>query len=154
MADFSIDILKFKKDGTYEYKFDNMGNLYFNSSSNDFSQVYLSLPISNIIYNNSKIKQFYDPNFTEFTPHIKKEETADQIEFLTQQLNLIQREKEGLQSQLDAIVAQNTKLTDETGPNKLAIKQVILELRKALGQGRVESDFSDTFPYTPIIKPS
>ena len=73
MADFSIDILKFKKDGTYEYKFDNMGNLYFNSSSNDFSQVYLSLPISNIIYNNSKIKQFYDPNFTEFTPHIKKE---------------------------------------------------------------------------------
>ena len=76
------------------------------------------------------------------------------MEFLTQQLNLIQREKEGLQSQLDAIVAQNTKLTEETGPNKLAIKQVILELRKALGQGRVESDFSDTFPYTPIIKPS
>ena len=40
-----------------------------------------------------------------------------------------------------------------TVADQMASKQVILQLRKTVGQGRVDSDFSDTFPYTPISKP-
>lgn len=154
MADFSTNILEFQQNGTYEYKFDPVGNLYFNSSSADFSQVYLSLPLSNVVYNNSKIEKFYDPNFEEFVPNTGSAEISSSIEALTQQLSMIQQENAGLQTQLDSIVAQNAATATASGPNQLAIQQVILELRKALGQGRVDSDFSDAFPYTPIIKPS
>ena len=68
MTDFSKDIQQFQRYGTYEYKFDNVGNLIFDSSSMDFSRVYLSLPIENVDYNNSKIESFFDTEFTEFVP--------------------------------------------------------------------------------------
>jgi hypothetical protein len=154
MADFSTNIHQFQKDGTYEYKFDSVGNLYFNSSSTDFSQVYLSLPLNNIVYNNAKIETFYDPEFSEFVPNTGSSDITSSIEALTQQLSIIQQENVGLQSQLDNVVAQNAATSATNGPNQLSIQQVILELRKALGQGRVDSDFSTTFPYTPITKAS
>jgi len=152
MADFSTNILEFQQNGTYTYEFDSVGNLYFNSSSADFSQVYLKLPLTNVVYNNSKIEKFYDPEFREFVPSVAVVPT-DSVEALQQQLSAIQSENAGLQTQLDNVIAQSTAIADSSGPNQLAIKQVILELRKTLGQGRVDSDFSDTFPYTKIIKP-
>lgn len=154
MADFSTNIQKFQKEGIYEYKFDAVGNLYFNSSSADFSQVYLSLPLVNVVYNNNKIEQFYDPEFREFVPTVGSAEPTLNAEVLQQQLSAIQQENVGLKEQLDGIIAQSSAAADASGPNQLAIKQVILELRKTLGQGRVDSDFSDTFPYTKIIKPT
>ena len=153
MADFSTNIHEFQKNGTYEYKFDPIGNLYFNSASADFSQVYLSLPLTNVVYNNSKIEQFYDPEFREFIPNTGSIELTSNMEALQQQLSVIQQENIGLKTQLDNVIAQSSATLDGSGPNQLAIKQVILELRKTLGQGRVDSDFSDTFPYTKIIKP-
>lgn len=154
MADFSTDIQKFQQAGTYTYEFDSVGNLYFNTASADFSQVYLSLPLNNVVYDNTKIEKFYDPEFREFSPNTGSSEITSSVEALTQQLSIIQQENAGLQAQLDTVVAQSEATATATGPNQLAIQQVILELRKALGQGRVDSDFSATFPYTPIIKPA
>lgn len=154
MADFSTNIIKFQQDGTYEYKFDSIGNLYFNSSSADFSQVYLSLPLLNVVYNNAKIETFYDPQFREFVPNTGSSELTSSIEALQQQLSTINEENSMLKIHLDNVIAQNTAVLDTSGPNQMAIKQVILELRKALGEGRVDSDFSDTFPYTKLIKPT
>jgi hypothetical protein len=152
MADFSTDIQQFQQGGIYEYKFDSVGNLYFNSSSTDFSQVYLSLPLANIVYNNSKIEKFYDPEFQEFVPNTGSAELTSSIEALQQQLNVINEENTTLKGQLDSLIAQSAATAESSGPNQVAIKQVILELRKTLGQGRVDSDFSDSFPYTPIKK--
>jgi hypothetical protein len=150
MADFSTDIQKFQQTGIYEYKFDSVGNLYFNSSSADFSQVYLSLPLTNVVYNNSKIEKFYDPDFLEFVPNTGSAELTSSIETLQQQLSVIQSENQALQTQLDTLVT--TSESNSSAADQEATKQVILELRKTLGQGRVDSDFSDTFPYTPIKK--
>jgi hypothetical protein len=49
MTDFSQNIHDYQS-GLYEYtyKFDNVGNLTFNSSSEDFSQVYVSFSLKNI----------------------------------------------------------------------------------------------------------
>lgn len=153
MADFSTNILEFQQNGTYTYEFDSVGNLYFNSASADFSQVYLSLPLTNVVYNNAKIEQFYDPQFREFVPNTASIELTANIEALQQQMSIIQQENSALKTQLDDVIAQSSATAEASGPNALAIKQVILELRKTLGQGRVDSDFSDTFPYTKIIKP-
>lgn len=153
MSDFSQEISDFKNYGTYSYEFDNVGNLTFNSSSTDFHQVYLSLPLKNIVYNNSKIQTFYDVQFTEFIPQLSTTASASSsADVLQTQLQSVQQENISLKSQLDDLILQ-TELTSSAADQQ-AVQQVILELRKALGQGRVDSDFSTTFPYTPISKPT
>jgi hypothetical protein len=151
MSDFSQEIHNFQRFGVYTYKFDNVGNLTFNSSSSDFSQVYLALPLLNIFYDNNKIETFFNVQFEEFIPQTTTS-SIDTTIVLQEQLQNIQQENITLKSQLDSLMIQN----DESGSvaEQMAVKQVIFELRKALGEGRVESDFSDTFPYTSIRKPN
>jgi hypothetical protein len=151
MADFSQNIQNFQRYGTYTYKFDEVGNLIFNSSSVDFSQVYLSFPLVNVVYDNAKLTSFYNPDFVEFVPTDMVTATTTSTTDLQQQLDTVQQENDALKTQLDDLLIQpdNTNTADQQ-----ATKQVILELRKAIGQGRVDSDFSDTFPYTAIRKPT
>lgn len=149
MADFSTDIQKFQKEGVYEYKFDSVGNLYFNSSSADFSQVYLKLPLTNVVYDNAKIEKFYDPTFVEFVPITPSlEVVTTSADDLQNQLNVIQQENATLKTTLDSVIAQSDN--NSSAANQQAVKQVILELRKTLGQGRIDANFSDTFPYFPL----
>jgi len=149
MSDFSQDIQNFQRYGTYTYRFDTVGNMTFDSSSVNFNQVYLAFPLQNVIYNPLKIKTMYNIEFEEFIPQVVVEPSSSS-DNLQQQLDIIQQENITLRSQLDSVISQNE--TESSVADQIATKQVILELRKAVGQGRVESDFSDTFPYTPIRK--
>lgn len=149
MTDFSSNILQFRQNGTYEYKFDAVGNLYFNSSSADFSRVYLALPLTNVVYDNAKIKKFYDPSFLEFSPDTGSVELASSLDTLTQQLGIIQQENSTLKVQLDNLIAENSNISNAS--DSQVVKQVILELRKTLGQGRIDANFSDTFPYASLM---
>ena len=151
MADFSKDIAQFQQNGTYTYKFDESGNLYFNSSSSDFSQVYLKLPLTNVVYNKSKIEKFYDPTFQEFIPTTVVTASAVNVDDLQAQLGVIQQENITLKSQLDTIISQSE--TTSASSDSQVVKQIILELRIALGQGRVAANFSNTFPYAPLVLP-
>jgi len=149
MSDFSQNLNNFQRYGEYKYSFDTVGNLTFNSSSANFNQVYLALPLQNVIYNNNKIKTFFNVEFEEFI----SQPIGNSVEItssLETQFQVIQQENISLKTQLDDLIFQNE--TSGSLADQMAIKQVILELRKALGQGRVESDFSDTFPYTSIKK--
>jgi hypothetical protein len=146
---FSQEITDFERYGTYVYKSDEVGNVVFNSSSNDFSHVYLSLPLSNFVYDNSKVVSFYDPTFTEFVPPttVSSDISAEQLQG---DLEAAQQENAMLTEQLNSLIAVN-----ESTPSlseQMASKQVILELRRSLGQGRVDSDFSGDFPYAPLNK--
>lgn len=150
MADFSQDIYNFRQYGTYTYKFDQAGNMNFNSSSSDFSQVYVSFPLINTVTNNSKISGFYKIEFEEFIPTTSSLEPTVSGDVIQTQMNAIEAENESLKTQLNSLIANSSQ--DTSAPTADATKQVILELRKALGQGRVDSDFSETFPYTPFRK--
>lgn len=150
MSDFSQNIQNFQRYGVYTYKFDSVGNMTFDSSSANFNQVYLAFPLQNVIYNPAKIKMMYNTDFEEFIP-VAVVETAQNVNNLQQQLDVIQEENITLKTQLDSVISQNE--TIGSAADQMATKQVILELRKAVGQGRVDTDFSDTFPYTPIRKP-
>ena len=148
MADFTQEISDFQRYGTYTYQFDSSGNQIFNSSSADFSQVYLSLPLKNVVYNKARIEQFYDPQFEEFIPTTGSAPITSSMNDLQDQLNIIQSENLSLKSQLDDVIAQNASVSSAS--DSQVVKQVILELRKALGQGRIDANFSDTFPYAPL----
>lgn len=151
MADFAQDIQNFKRYGAYTYKFDKVGNNTFVSSSSDFSQVYLSVPLSNVVYNNSRVKMLYTSLFEEFIPNPPIEITSS-IDTLQQQLNIIQNENDTLKNQLTDAIQQ----TNESSGSSLLMqsKQIIIGLRIALGQGRVEANFSPTFPYVPLVSVS
>lgn len=152
MADFSQNITLFQKDGTYDYKFDDQGNLYFNSSSPDFSQVYMALPLTNVVYNEPTIEHFYDPAFVEFMPTPTSSVIAIDVDDLQTQLGVMQQENITLKSQLDDFIAQNQ--VSSAASDSQAVQQIILELRIALGQGRVPASFSTTFPYAPLTSQS
>lgn len=147
---FSKEISDFQRYGTYSYEYDEVGNVVFDSSSNDFSHVYLALPLSDFVYNNTKINSFYNPEFVEFTPPTRSEYVSPEVEKIQTELNNTLAQNNEMAKQLDALIAENE--SNFSSAEKLASKQVIIELRKALDQGRVDSDFSEDFPYTPIKK--
>lgn len=148
MADFSQDIENFKRYGTYTYKFDNTGNVVLNASSSNFNQVYVAFPLMNPIYDNSKIEMMYNVNFEEFIPQngTVSLNTTNEIQ---QQLDAIQEENTSLKTKLDDLIIEGSgaNIVDSS-----SIRQVILDLRKTLGEGILDSDFSNIFPYAAIQK--
>jgi hypothetical protein len=146
---FDLEIENFKKYGIYKYKFDPVGNLIFNSSSIDFSRVYLSFPLESIFYNKEKINHFYNVEFEEFIPAPITGSVVN-VEEIQEQLTVLEQENITLKERLDTLAIQSENSMGES--EKLASKQVIFELRKSLGEGRVDSDFSEDFPYAPIKK--
>ena len=149
MTDFSQQIANFTNYGTYNYKFDNVGNEILNQSSSVFQQVYFALPLSNIMYDNNKILSFYDPTFTEFVPAeltssastVFPQEAIDEINAITYQ-NL------QLQGQLDSLIAGST--VDSSSAEAQSIKDTIINLRTQLGQGTFDGDFQTVYPYLPL----
>lgn len=148
MSDFSQEIHDFEQNGDYQYAFDSVGNMTFNTASANFNQVYLALPLQNITYNNNKIQTFFDVSFSEFVPQAATSSVSGS-EDLQDQLDAAQQQNISLQSQLDSLVSMS-EISGSNVATSQAVQQVIIELRISLGQGRVPSDFSAEFPYTPI----
>lgn len=146
MADFSKVIDDFEKYGTYEYKFDEGGNLIFKKNPTNFTEQYVSIPLINYVYDDQKINSFYNTEFLEFIP------TSNEIESNTENQNLINIETEN--QELKDRLSLLTEKVDQniTESERLATKQVIIDLRISLNQGVSERDFSTSFPYLPITK--
>ncbi len=145
--DFSKEISDFQKNGTYVYEFDEGGNLVFDSSSLDFNQHYISLPLVNYKYDFVKVESFYDLTFKEFFP-TKTEVVVSTT--ISPEIEQLTTENQQLKDQLAALTALAD--SNQTQADILATKQVILNLRIQLGQGTSEIDFSDVFPYLPLTK--
>jgi hypothetical protein len=146
---FRKQISDFQRYGTYTYEFDEVGNVVLNPASSDFSEVFVAFPLSNFVYEKTKLIGFYDPTFTEFIPN-KASEVTPEVEQLQSEVQTLESKNLELNNRLDALISINESMPSSADTE--ASKQVILELRKSLGEGRVDSDFSEDFPYTPIKK--
>lgn len=147
MTDFSLQIQNFEKYGTFNYRFDEAGNVILNPSSSVFQQNYLSLPLTNVNYSDNKIASFYDATFTEF---VKPESTTPSnipID-VVDQINSLESQNQNLKTQLDDLISQNE--LNSSAANLQAIKDIILGLRIQIGQGFSSTDFETDFPYLPI----
>lgn len=148
MADFTVQITNFEKHGTFDYRFDEAGNIILNPSSSIFQQNYLSLPLSNINYNSSKILSFYDPTFTEFVAPTSTNLTSSLPTDVVDQINSLAAQNQDLTTRLNQVIALNE--LSNTAANIQAVRDIILGLRIQLGQGFSASDFQSDFPYLPI----
>jgi hypothetical protein len=149
MTDFSQQIANFTNYGVYHYKFDEVGNEILNPHSTVFQQVYFSIPLDTVVYNNSKIMSFYDPTFTEFVPAPPTNSAASVFpQEAIDEINAITYQNVQLQSQLDSLIATST--TDSSSADMQSVRNTIINLRTQLGQGIVDGDFQTAYPYLPL----
>lgn len=163
MTSIDLQVSNFEKSGKFDYQFDDHGNVIISNVSDNFYNHYLAVPLTIINYDNEKVNEFIDVNFSEFIISNPSDiimngmnnkdgelilDSTMQTE-LNNAINNVMEENKSLKSQLDTILQRvNDQITDA---EKLAVKQVILELRKKLGEGASDEDFLEEFPYTPIV---
>jgi hypothetical protein len=147
MQNFSQYISNFEKNGIFVYGFDDGGNATFNSGSTKFNENYISLPLINYSYDNTKIKSFYDLTFKEF---VSTTENVSSKNVTSTEITQLSEENITLKSKLESLT--QTSDANITDAERLAIKQIILDLRIQLKQGISVRDFSTVFPYIPITK--
>lgn len=148
MIDFSQQVTNFTNYGTYNYKFDVVGNEILNPSSSIFQEVYFSLPLGNYVYINSKVLSFYAPTFTEFIPAPTTSSVSVFPQDAIDHINAITYQNTQLQGQLESLIASSEM--DSGSADIQSIKNTVIGLRIQLGQGSVFSDFENDYPYLPI----
>ena len=154
--EFSVPINQFQTLGIYNYKFDEVGNVIADSSSMEFSYNYLSLPLWNSNYDNNEIESYYNVNFVEFiapSPIIESgslggETTVPNLSETLSTNQQLSEENAALTDRINELVSLSEE--DSSVAQNEAVKQVILELRIALKEGKDTSEFSEEFPYTPL----
>ena len=147
MTDFSQQINNFVNRGIYNYQFDSVGNLILNPQSDIFQQNYFVFPLRDLVYNREKISSFYNPNFTEFAATTTASVDVSTIE-MQQEIDFMTQQNVELQSKLDELLS--VVPPDSTQSDQKATRDIIVELRIQLGQGKISSDFSGDFPYLPL----
>lgn len=142
---FEVEQENFIKNGKFEYKFDEGNNVVLNTSSSNYQNHFISLPIRNVTFVNKTVSEFTDATFSTFIPdNINVQASIRNASDITASILVV--ENATLRNELGFYISQSN--ANPSDDEKIATKQVILELRKQLGEGNVDSDFTETFPYT------
>lgn len=144
------EVYSYKNFGNFTNNIDSFGNvqLVFSVAQSINGNVnYIKVPLKTFVYNENKI---VDANTTEFTElqNVQREENRNVDEILTQYNNLL-AENRILNQTVNVLVEKYENNDDKQVIN--ALKTTIINLRIDLGQGAVPSDFSDDFPFLPIV---
>ena len=144
------EVYSYKNFGNFTNNIDSFGNvqLVFSVAQSINGNVnYIKVPLKTFVYNENKI---VDANTTEFTElqNVQREEKRNVDEILTQYNNLL-AENRILNQTVNVLVEKYENNDDKQVIN--ALKTTIINLRIDLGQGAVPSDFSDDFPFLPIV---
>jgi len=140
----------FKDLGRFPNNIDSFGNfqLIFNDNkTTDGKFYYTDISLKTLEYNSAKILDTNSDEFNELQS-IKQEEARD-INTVLQQYNEAIAENRILNETVNSLVEKYENNDDKQVIS--AMKSEIINLRIKLGQGNVPSDFSDDFPFLPLI---
>jgi hypothetical protein len=144
------EVSSFKNFGTFTNNLDSFGNfqLVFSVVQSVNGNVnYVKVPLKTFLYNENKILDANTADFTELQT-VQQEEKRNVDEVLNQYNNLLE-ENRILNQTVNELVEKY-----ENNDDKQVIaeqKRTIIGLRIQLGQGSVPSDFSDDFPFLPLV---
>ncbi len=128
----------FVRNGEYFNEFDNFGNLVVVENS----EKYLSITLSEEIFEEISVSSIYNLNIEEF------KEVGPVVN--TKVLSL-ESEKLNLQKRIDDLSVQLSNTDSSEKENLInASRDMIVSLRVKLGEGKLSTDFNDTFPYLPL----
>lgn len=151
--DVAVDeVSTFKDFGTFTNNIDSFGNVqlvYLVAQSVNANVNYVKVPLKTFVYNQDKIIDA-NTNTIEFTElnTLEAEQKRDTNEIL-QQYNTLLEENRILNQTVNELVEKYENNDDKSVID--ALKNTIIDLRIQLGQGNVPSDFSDDFPFLPLI---
>lgn len=141
MKSFDAELKQFSIDGIFNNNLDDAGNINLSIDPFDVNQKYIEFGLQNYLYNNEQIKTLYDVEIKEFAlprSTIVLNTTDTTVTQLTQ-------ENESLRNQLNAVIAADNQNSASAVVD--ASKDVIINLRIKLNEGKSSDDFSDAFPY-------
>jgi hypothetical protein len=149
--DVAVDeVAAFKSFGTFTNNTDTFGNLqlvYSVAQSVNGNVNYVKVPLKTFVYNENKIVDSNSSDFTELqTPETQQKQNINEV---LQQYNELLAENRILNETVNSLVEKYENNDDKQVID--AQKNTIINLRIQLGQGKVPSDFSDDFPFLPLV---
>jgi hypothetical protein len=140
----------FKDTGVFPNNIDSFGNfqlVFNNNKTTDGTYYYSNIDLKTLEYNIDKI---VDTNSTQFN-ELQTLETAptQDIAVVLQKYNEQLAENRILNETVNNLIEKYENNDDKQVI--AAMKTEIIDLRISLGQGKVPSDFSDNFPFLPLI---
>ena len=140
----------FKDTGVFSNNIDAFGNfqlVFNNNKTTDGTYYYSNIDLKTLEYNIDKI---VDTNSTQFNElqTLETEPTQD-IAVVLQKYNEQLAENRILNETVNNLIEKYENNDDKQVI--AAMKTEIIDLRISLGQGTVPSDFSDDFPFLPLI---
>jgi hypothetical protein len=144
------EVSQFKEFGTFNNNVDSFGNIqlvYLVAQSVQANLNYVKIPLKKFEYNQNKIIDANTVSFSELTTVVGEEKRN--VDEILQQYNVLLEENRLLNQTVNELVEKYENSDDKSVIN--ALKNTIIDLRIKLGQGNVPSDFSDDFPFLPLI---
>lgn len=144
------EVSQFKEFGTFKNNIDSFGNIqlvYSVAQSVQANLNYVKIPLKLFEYNQDKIIDANTVSFSELTTVVGEEKRN--VDEILQQYNVLLEENRLLNQTVNELVEKYENSDDKSVIN--ALKNTIIDLRIKLGQGNVPSDFSDDFPFLPLI---
>ena len=142
------DIETFKNVGSFSNNIDEFGNIqlvFSSDQSTSGSLNYVKIPLKTFEYNDEKIKDANNIEFTELqSVQVEEKRNIDEI---LQQYNNVVEENKILNNTINDLISKYEDNDDKQTIE--ALKNTIINLRIQLGQGRLISDFKEVFPYLP-----
>lgn len=144
------EVSNFKNFGNFTNNLDSFGNLqlvYSVAQSVNGNVNYVKVPLKTFVYNENKIVDSNSADFTELqTPETQQKQNINDV---LQQYNELLAENRILNQTVNELVEKYENNDDKQVID--AQKNTIINLRIQLGQGKVPSDFSDDFPFLPLV---
>lgn len=115
-------------------------------------------------YDPNAVEEFGDVEFSEFTDTASQVESTKSSPLISSvyediesdvanqlgQENILQTQIDELSNMLESEADKNVKFQEDAEMNFRAAKGLIIKQRIAAGEGEVETDFSDSFPFLPL----
>lgn len=146
--DYATENVKvFKDTGDFSNNLDSYGNIQIsNTETNDGKLIYVKIPLKTYTYDETKILDSNNVEFTELQS-VNRENKQNLQDVLIQYNNLLE-ENRILNQTVNSLVTKYENSDDKQVI--AALKDTIIDLRIQLKQGSVPSDFSDDFPFLPL----
>lgn len=138
MNTFTSDIQKFITQGEFTNNLDESANILLLNNPVKSNQKYMSYGLARVYYDSAKITELYNLSSVDLKESDKNSTIEEELRLSNSRL------KEELESLIQSSESSSV-LSDLAGA-----KDVIIDLRIKLSEGKSISDFSPEFPYPPL----
>lgn len=160
----------FLKENFKSENMDEYGNLILGAnieeeSITDINKYVIKVPAKKKPLNDTQVELFMDTKISEFGDYVESDvseeaepivdfvgEIDEEIQSQLDQEKVLQTQLGEMAEILDAEIERGVQFQEKSSENFAAARDLIISQRISLGEGKVPSDFSDEFPFLPLIE--